>query len=137
MGRTIAADSEGLARSGAAEEAVARHHRDALIAAAVTLVVSAGHDPDRAACDEAACGLADPGLCDVAHRLARLPDAPTVVPATHVALASARFAAALTSSADAIRHCRQTVHIGRGCWFSADADLDGCGEVLRLLHRLG
>lgn len=137
MGRTTAADSVGLARSGAHEQAVAWDHREALIASAAVLVASAGHDPDRAICHEADCGLADAAVCEVAHRLARLPGAPAVVPALPLDVATDRFAQALIAAADAIRHCRQTVHAGRGCWFSADAALDGCGTVLRLLHALG
>lgn len=138
MGRTTtAAASEGLARSSAAEQATAWAHRDALVAAAAALVASAGHDPDRAMCDDASCGLADARTCDVAHRLARLPGAPAVTTTEPLALASVRFTAALTAAADAIRHCRQTVHVGHGCWFSVDGASDGCGEVLHLLHRLG
>lgn len=136
MGRTGTAADADLTRSGAHEQATAWLHREALVAAAAVLVASAGHDPDRADCDEAACRLADRSLCDVAHRLARLPEAPAVAPMQPIELATDRFTAALMASADAIRHCRQTVHPGRGCWFGAAAP-DGCGEVLRLLHRLG
>jgi hypothetical protein len=137
VGRTTTADSAGLARSTTVEQATAWHHREALIAAAVTLVSSAGHDPDRASCDEASCRLADDRVCDVAHRLARLPGAPAASPARPIDEAAAWFTVALTAAADAIRHCRQTVHPGHGCWFSADTGHDGCGEVLHLMHRLG
>lgn len=137
MGRTTSAGGAGLARSTATEQATAWHHREALVAAAATLVASAGHDPDRAACDEASCRLADSRICDVAHRLARLPGAPDATSAQPIDEAAAWFTVALTAAADAIRHCRQTVHVGQGCWFSADADQDGCGEVLHLMHRVG
>jgi hypothetical protein len=137
VGHTTAAGSAGLARSGAQEQATAWHHREALVASAAVLVASAGHDQDRAVCDEAGCGLTDATVCEVAHRLARLSGAPVVVPALPLEVAADRFASALTAAADAIRHCRQTVHAGRNCWFSADAGLDDCGAVLRLLHRLG
>lgn len=137
MGRTTTAGSVGLARSTAVEQAAAWHHREALIAAAATLVASAGHDPDRAACDEASCRLADGRICDVAHRLARLPGAPDAPAQRSIDEAAAWFTVALTAAADAIRHCRQTVHATHGCWFSADADQDGCGEVLHLMHRVG
>lgn len=129
-----------LVRSTESELATARAHRDALVAAAVELAVAAGHDPDVAACAEAGCLLAGaephgPALCATAHRLARLPDAPPATGAVPFTLALAGFHTALVTSADAIRTCRQTAHAGRGCWFSPAPGLDGCGEVLRLLHR--
>jgi hypothetical protein len=137
VGRTSATRDRDLARSSAGEQALAWGHRDALVLAAATLVATADHDPDRAACAEAGCRLPDSDLCALAHRLARLPGAPPVVPTTPTAPAVDAFTSALAASADAVRHCRQTVHAGRDCWFSAGTEADGCGEVLRLLHRLG
>jgi hypothetical protein len=134
VGRTTTAGSVGLARSSPGEQALAWHHRERLVLAAATLVASVDHDPARG--DDGRCGI-DGGVLDVAHRLARLPGAPSVVPTQPVAVALTGFASALTSAADAIRHCRQTVHAGRGCWFSAEVGTDGCGEVLHLLHELG
>lgn len=132
---------EVLSRSTAAELATARAHRDALVAAAVALTSAAGHDPDLATCAQAGCGHAavpdGPALCAMAHRLARLPDAPATPPAVPFLAAVAHFRSALVGSADAIRACRQTAHPGDDCWFSPVPGLDGCGEVLRLLHRCG
>lgn len=140
MARTAAADTtvhDGLARSTAQDHAIAWHHREALVAAAASLAAAAGHDPDRARCEEAGCGLPDRSLCDVVHRLAGLPGAPAVVATDPVAPALERFTGALVLAADAIRHCRQHEHAGRTCWFSSDGRGDGCGAVLRLLHALG
>lgn len=134
MGRTTSGASAGLARSSASEQALAWHHRERLILAAATLVASVDHDPDQAG--DGRSGF-DTSVLDVAHRLARLPGGPSLVPTQPVGTASRRFAAALTAAADAVRHCRQTVHTGGGCWFSDDAGRDGCGEVLHLLHELG
>ncbi|MEX1162485.1 MAG: hypothetical protein WEB03_02785 [Nitriliruptor sp.] len=131
----------GLARSTRAELDLAWQHREVLVAAATTLVTTAGHDPDLGVCAAADCGLAtlspDPALCGVADRLARVPGAPPGVHDLPVEVALAGFLAALTAAADAIRHCRQAEHIGSSCWFSPVAGLDGCGDVLRLLHRCG
>jgi hypothetical protein len=137
VGRTTTAASEGLARSTADEQALAWHHRERLFLAAATLVASVDGDPSRLA-TVVPSGAVDAGrVLDVAHRLAQLPGAPAVVRTEPVADAVAGFTAALTSAADAVRHCRQTVHTRRGCWFSTAAGSDGCGEVLHLLHHLG
>ncbi len=140
--RARAGLDDGLARSSAAELGLAREHRDALVAAASQLTAAAGHDPDVADCREAGCGLGEldgmgAALCAVAHRLSHLPDAPPPRPGGDLASSLTTFAAALLSSADAIRACRQTAHSGDQCWFSPAPGLDGCGEVLRLLHRWG
>jgi hypothetical protein len=131
-----------LARSGLAELELAHEHRDALVAAAAQVTSAAGHDPDVADCGDAGCGLAaldavGVALCGVAHRLSRLPGGPTVPAHGDLAAATAGFAAALVASADAIRACRQTAHAVGGCWFSPAPGIDGCGDVLRLLHRWG
>lgn len=130
-----------LARSSDEQVLEARRHRDRLVAAAVTLVAATDHDPDLATCAAAGCHLADlpegPTLCAAAHDLANLADAPaSTVDATltpPAALADLR--AALVDAADAIRHCRQAEHGTRGCWFSGAPGVDGCGRLLRLLHR--
>jgi hypothetical protein len=132
----------GLARSGTAELELAHEHRDALVAAATQMTAAAGHDPDVADCGDAGCGLASldtvgAALCAVAHRLSRLPGAPTHPVPGDLAAATTGFAAALVASADAIRACRQTAHAVGGCWFSPAPGIDGCGDVLRLLHRWG
>lgn len=137
MGHTSATADVDLARSTTGDRDVAWRHREVLVAAAAALVAAAGHDPDRATCSDAACRLADADLCDVTHRLSRLPGAPTAVAVLTFEVALERFGAALTASADAIRHCRQTVHASRECWFSPAPGGDGCGPVLHLLHRLG
>jgi hypothetical protein len=131
---------ERLARSGAAEMDAARHHLDALVAAAQRLVAAAGHDPDRGDCASAGCGLqtfpdGDP-LCATAHRLGvlRVPDAD--LSHVHLDVAVLRFQRALTEALDAVRTCRQTAHPSGACWFSAVPGVDGCGDVLRLAHRL-
>lgn len=133
----------GLCRSSAGELHLARSHRDALLVAATGVVAAAGHDPDLGTCAEASCGLGEHGalgtaVCTVAHRLARLPDAPAPLAArSPLPVALADFRSALAAAADAIRACRQTAHAGEGCWFSAAPGVDGCGEILRLLHRCG
>lgn len=140
MGHTAAADvsaDDGLARSTARDQAIAWHHRDLLIAAAVALAAVAGHDPDRAPCADAGCQLPDPALCDLVHRLAALPDAPAPAPAGTLPQELERFTGALIAAADAVRHCRQHEHPGRSCWFTPDRRGDGCSAVLRLLHALG
>lgn len=134
----------GLCRSSAGELHLARVHRDALLVAATGVVAAAGHDPDLGSCDEASCGLAahgtlGPAVCAAAQRLARLPDAPPTAATSGAPLSAAvtDFTDALEGAADAIRACRQTAHAGEGCWFSAAPGVDGCGEILRLLHRCG
>ncbi|MEX1177505.1 MAG: hypothetical protein WEB09_03500 [Nitriliruptor sp.] len=134
-------DTTDLARSTRADVDLAWQHREVLVAAAATLVVASGHDPDLGSCAAAGCGLdaryVDPSLCALAGRLARLPGAPPGIPGLPLEVALPGFLAALAASADAIRHCRQTEHPGAGCWFSPGTGLDGCGDVLRLLHRCG
>jgi hypothetical protein len=136
----IASTTAGLARSGVAELDLARSHRDALVAASAAVVIAAGHDPDVAACADAGCGLAviatvQPDVCVVAHRLARLPDAPPAAAGPPLVDVLTDFLGVLAGVADAIRACRQIAHPGAGCWFSPVPGIDGCGEVLRLLHR--
>jgi hypothetical protein len=132
----------GLARSGLAELELAHDHRDALVVAATLVTAAAGHDPDVADCGDAGCRLAaldtvGMALCAVAHRLSRLPGAPTLPAPGDLAAATTGFATALVASADAIRACRQTAHAVGACWFSPAPGIDGCGDVLRLLHRWG
>ncbi|MTV25437.1 hypothetical protein FTX61_08455 [Nitriliruptoraceae bacterium ZYF776] len=128
-----------LARTDGRDLALARRHRDALVAAAVDLVHAAGHDPDAAPFAAARCGLADhrigTELCAVAHALTRLADAPAWPDAAASLDAALRtFHLRLGDAADAVRACRQTAHPA-GCWFTAVPGGDGCGAVLRLLHR--
>lgn len=135
--------ADDLARSDADDLRAARGGRDALVAAAVTLTAAADHDPDVVGCVEAGCGIGldvvDGGeLCALADRLAVLPDAPpppAAPPPVEVALTG--FLTMLSAAADAVRACRQTAHASEGCWFSSAPEVDGCGEVLRLLHHHG
>lgn len=132
---------ERLARSGAAELDLARDHLDALVLAARGLVVACGHDPDRGDCVGAGCGLQShpdgTALCLTAHRLDGLrDDGPVTEPPVDLEVAVVRFQRALTDALDAVRACRQTAHPSGQCWFSAARGVDGCGDVLRLAHRL-
>jgi hypothetical protein len=136
VGHTTTATSVGLARSTAGEQALAWHHRERLVVAAAVLVASVDRDPSRIATVVPPGAVDAARVLDVARRLAQLPGAPSVVPTEPVPDAVAGFATALTSAADAVRHCRQTVHTSRGCWFSTGSGNDGCGEVLHLLHHL-
>lgn len=128
MGRTTTVRSADLARSSSAERALAWRQRELLVLAAVTLLAS-GVRPR------------GPGsrarLVAVATRLAHLPGAPSVVPAEPSERALEGFVAALVDAADAIRHCRQTEHVGGGCWFGVGGARDACDEALHLLHELG
>lgn len=130
-----------LARSGDAELALARGHRDQLLAAAAELVLACGHDPDVATCTEAACALGPrpdgPQMCRVAHDLARCVEVSPTARQLEIDAAVAGLRNALAEAADAVRSCRQTAHRSGTCWFAAAPGLDGCGPVLRLLHRLG
>jgi hypothetical protein len=136
-----AASGADLARSTSADLEVAWGHREALVLAAGVLVRAAGHGPVDATCTSAACPLVlrtgDTLLCGVADRLAA---GAVLAPASAVVsldAALATFTGALVSAADAIRCCRQTAHSSAACWFQPSSGGDGCGEVLRLLHRLG
>lgn len=128
-----------LARSTDAEVAVARRHRDRLVAAAHAVVASCGHHPDRGACVGAGChlgGLPDgPAVCGVAHALAGLTSPTPVTATSSAAEAVAEFRSCLVAAADAIRHCRQAEHGAGGCWFGPAPGVDGCRAVLRLLHE--
>jgi hypothetical protein len=144
MGRIPTQDR--LSRTQTGEIDLARAHLARLVLASRGLVAAAGHDPDRAACDEAGCGLAGlehgPERCHLAQRLALLEvvDAevpPPNTPAAPLERAVARFDHATVESLDAVRTCRQTGHPGGACWFSPSPGHDGCGEVLRLAHRAG
>lgn len=127
-----------LARSTPAQLAMAWRHRDVLAAAAVTLVASAGHDPDVSPCRDGGCLLTstpDEPMCVMARRLASLSLTPPVIVALPVAVAG--FRGALTDAVDAVRACRQTAHPVGMCWFADRPRVDGCGEVLRLAHAAG
>lgn len=132
---------ERLARSGATELEEARHHLEVLVSAAQGLVATCAHDPDRGDCGSAGCALRahpdGPALCAIAHRLGGL-HAPrhAAVAASDVEEAARRFRAALTQALDAVRACRQTAHPSGHCWFTVVPGVDGCGDVLRLAHRL-
>jgi hypothetical protein len=136
-----AASGADLARSTSADLEVAWGHREALVLAAGVLVRAAGHGPVDATCTAVACPLVlrtgDTLLCGVADRLAA---GAVLAPASAVVsldAALATFTGALVTAADAIRCCRQTAHSSAACWFQPPSGGDGCGEVLRLLHRLG
>jgi hypothetical protein len=127
-----------LARSGPAEIAHARSHREELLVSAVALHEAAAHDPDLALCREAGCRLREvpdgAELCALADRLASLHRGPrpSVLPLEE---ALRGFRSSLLDALDAVRACRQTAHPIGTCWFAAVPDVDGCGEVLRLAHR--
>lgn len=144
MGRTPLRDR--LARTDTGEMDLARAHLARLVLAARGLVAACRHDPDRALCHDAGCGLASlehgAERCRVAHRLALLEvvDAevpPPGTPAAPLGRALARFDHATMEALDAVRACRQTGHPGGSCWFSPDGAHEGCGAVLRLAHRTG
>jgi hypothetical protein len=143
IGRYAPPRGDVLTRSSLDELDLAREHRDALLRAAVEVTYACGHDLDIADCAEADCALdgahaAGRSVCAVAHRLAYLADAPVLeLPTPPLRVALADFLHALDAAADAIRACRQTAHAGAGCWFSPAPGIDGCGEILRLLHRCG
>ena len=126
--------SEVLARCGPDELARARTSRDRLLASARVLAGVLAHDPDRTDCTDAGCGLV--------HRLASVEPGhvPGEVPdpvQPGLEAATRRFERALTDAVEAIRRCRQTQHGSGRCWFAAVPHVDGCGEVLRTVHRLG
>jgi hypothetical protein len=144
MGRISTHDR--LARTETGEIDLARAHLARLVLAARGLVAAADHDPDRGPCEDAGCALAevDNGevRCRLAHRLALLDvvDAPVPPPGADpspLPRALTRFDRAAVEALDAVRACRQTGHPGGNCWFSATPGHDGCGEVLRLAHRMG
>lgn len=136
-----------LARGGPDDLAEARASRDLLLASARVLVGVVAHDPDRADCTDAGCALAgdpDRARCGLVHRLARVeaersvgaggPPAPTPL---GLEAATRVFESALTDAVEAIRRCRQTQHGTGHCWFTEVRHVDGCGELLRTVHRLG
>jgi hypothetical protein len=138
MGRTRTRQ-QPLARSGPGELADAQAHLGRLLAAAAQVHAAAAHDPDVARCEDAACHLPDveggPELCALADRLTDLHPGPPPPPLP-LDRAVVRFRAALLASLDAVRACRQTAHPVGGCWFAGVPDVDGCGEVLRVAHRV-
>lgn len=118
--------AERLARSSPSEIEDARRSVGATVRAARTLQgelppAHPGEDP----------------VWRLARRLAALPAVTaTTEEASDVAAADARFRRSLVDALDAVRTCRQTLHVSGACWF-ADADgADGCGEVLRIAHIL-
>jgi hypothetical protein len=142
MGRTRA--PERLTRSETGEMDLARAHLAALVGAADRVVATAGHDPDRADCGQAACRLGDvpdgQAWCRLAHRLVMLDvevPAPPRDGGTTLDAALNDFRRALVSSLDAVRACRSIGHAEGRCWFRDRTGHDVCGEVLRLAHRAG
>jgi hypothetical protein len=118
--------AERLARSTPAESADARRSVASVLAAASELV----HWLPAGATD------GDP-VWALARRLATLPTPRAATPdRASLAVADAAFRAALLGSVDAIRMCRQTLHVSGACWFADEAGADGCGEVLRTAHAL-
>jgi hypothetical protein len=126
VGQPTTVHSADLARSSTAERALAWRHRELLVLAAATLVASDVRPPQVGSRAR---------LMAVATRLAHLPGAPNVVPTEPSGVALDRFTAALVGAADAIRHCRQTEHVGGGCWFGVGGARDACDEALHLLHE--
>lgn len=133
--------SDALTRCGAGELAQARTSRDLLLASARVLAELLDHDPDRADCRDAGCAMAaDPNgdWCGLVRRLANVePSHDADHERVRFAVALRRFELALTGAIDAVRFCRQTEHGAGRCWFASRPHVDGCGEVLRALHRLG
>lgn len=124
-----------LTRTSHLELAEARRRRDSLLAAARSLRAAADRSCPNG-CSRT-CRLhhgADAQLTELAARLAQLDDGPASVCEPSVALAS--FATALAEAIEAVRACRQTLHPVGECWFSTEPGDDGCGEILRLAHRL-
>lgn len=128
---------------------VARTHLRALVHAAVGLLAAAGHDPDRGDCGDAACRLSTvdegPRLCSLAHRLALVDlghgtaaagPADATGSGTGLSAALAAFRLALVDALDAVRACRSVAHAEGRCWFTPAVGADGCGEVLRVAHRV-
>ncbi len=116
--------AERLARSAPSEIEDARRRVGAVIvsARALTRVL-----PD---------AEADP-VALLARRLATLPwVTPTATDDLDRPTAEAAFRDALVHSLDAVRTCRQTLHVSGACWFADVAGEDGCGEVLRTAHAL-
>lgn len=119
--------AERLARSAPSEIADARRTVDAVLVAAGELVRLLPPAPP---------GAGDP-VWTLARRLAELASPDGRDPSlASVAVADAAFRAALVSSLDAIRMCRQTLHVSGACWFATGTGVDGCGEVLRTAHAL-
>lgn len=117
--------AERLARSAPSEIEDARRSVADVLAAAVELVALLPAGPD-----------VDP-VWALARRLALLPTPdPVRRRAPSLAVADAAFRAALVGSVDAIRMCRQTLHVSGACWFADGPRVDGCGEVLRTVHAL-
>lgn len=120
--------AERLARSAPSEIGDARRSVDEVLAAAADL---AGLLPAATTADEA-----DP-VWQLARRLAPL-RVPSVSERRMAAVdaADAAFRSALVGSLEAIRMCRQTLHVSGACWFATGAGADGCGDVLRAAHAL-
>jgi Lon protease-like protein len=118
--------AERLARSTPSEIEDARRRVSRTLAAARSLAAvlpseTGGDDPARS----------------LARRLAALaPRGPEAAPPTDLAAAEAAFRAALVATIDAVRTCRQTLHVSGACWFADVAGEDGCGELLRIGHAL-
>lgn len=136
---TASATHPALARSTPGDLADAHQRARDLLRAAEQLAVASRHDPDTASCVDAGChlpGLGDDGrLCVLVHELGLLVPDPAPVVTVHEAYDA--FVTACRHAIDAIRVCRQTAHPSGVCWFSANAEGDGCRAVLRLTHRLG
>lgn len=115
---------EQLARSTPAQIEEARRSVTAVIAAARRLAPLV---PDH--------GPAEP-IWALAGRLAELPGPAAAGAPIDLVAAEAGFRDALTASVEAVRTCRQTLHVSGACWFAAAPGDDGCGEVLRAAHEL-
>lgn len=118
--------AERLARSAPSEIADARRSVDAVLRTASELaeLLPAVEDDDL-----------DP-VWVLARRLARLRVAAPADRERSLTAADAAFRASLVGSLEAIRMCRQTLHVSGACWFAIGEGVDGCGEVLRTAHAL-
>ena len=140
---------ERLNRTPATELTDARRQRRQLLAdarAVATYTVAPG-TPDGFApgtghlgCPARRCafhGVADgAALCALVHRLGDVAAPLDTGPAPLVDVEDLvrRFLSALGGSIDAVRYCRLMEHPAGRCWFVADGESPGCGEVLRLAH---
>lgn len=131
------------------ELADARRSRDTLLATARGVVdthateATSPPDPDAGRPDDLHL---DRDVTALARRLADLAPATSPAPAASPTpaettprtpvTARATFLEALAAAPGSVRACRQTLHPVGHCWFTDVPGADGCGEVLRLAHRL-
>ncbi|MBW3621006.1 MAG: hypothetical protein KY461_12230 [Actinobacteria bacterium] len=118
--------AERLARSAPSEISDARRSVDEVLRRAAELARLLPAGPDEP----------DP-VWQLARRLASLRVPPSFGrPVAAVEAADVAFRSAIVGSLEAIRMCRQTLHVSGACWFATGEVTDGCGEVLRAAHAL-